>query len=149
MGVCGSKPGRRRRQGFSSLPHPRTHIHTHEFVVAGWNIGLALTEAGAVFHQWEGRGDTLAKTTTYAVVRDGAARTTVYELRLPLAALGLKPGPVFGFTAVFFDDDDGTGRDYWMQVAGGLVGTPKSKVYPQFVLADQTQHQAIVDPATK
>jgi hypothetical protein len=100
-----------------------------------WNIGLALTQAGVAFHQWEGRGDTLPKTAGCAVARDDAGRTTRYELRLPLAGLGLEPGAAFGFNIVFFDDDDGNGQRYWLQLAPGLAGSFDPALYPRFVLA--------------
>jgi hypothetical protein len=104
-----------------------------------WNIGLALTTNGLVFHTFEGKGDALSKTAGYAVVRDVPAAITRYELRLPLADLGLKPGESFGFNIVFLDDDDGAGSRYWFQLAPGLCGRnakspPPWKTYPRFVL---------------
>ncbi len=104
-----------------------------------WNIGLALTKDGVVFHQWAGNGDTLQKTAEYTVVRDDDAntktKTTRYELRLPLATLGLEPGALFGFNIVFFDDDDGNGQRHWLQLAPGLAGRHDVTLYPRFVLA--------------
>ena len=99
-----------------------------------WNIGSALTQAGVAFHQWEGEGDALVKTAGCAVTRDDKARATRYELRLPLAALGLKPGAEFGFNIVFFDDDDGNGQPYWLQLAPGLTDPANTKLYPRFIL---------------
>ncbi len=84
-----------------------------------WLIGLALTKTGVAFHQWEGRNDELAKTAGLAAVRDDAAGVTRYELRLPLTALGLKPGDDFQFDAVVADDDDGFGQCYSVQLASG------------------------------
>ena len=84
-----------------------------------WRIGLALTKTGVAFHQWEGAGDALAKTAGLAVVRDDAGGMTRYELRLPLAALGLEPKQEFSFNAAVFDDDDGFGQCYGLQLAGG------------------------------
>jgi len=98
-----------------------------------WNIGAALTNAGVAFHQWEGKGDTLAKTADCAVVRDDNARATRYELRLPLAALGLKPGAECGLNIVLFDDD-GDGQPYWLQLAPGLTDPVNTKLYPRLVL---------------
>jgi hypothetical protein len=100
-----------------------------------WNVGLALTKDGPAFHQWAGKGEVLPKTAEYAVLRDEDAKTTRYELRLPLATLGLKPGAPFGFNIVFFDDDDGNGHRYWLQLAPGLAGVHHVKLYPRFVLA--------------
>jgi hypothetical protein len=103
-----------------------------------WNIGLALTQTGVAFHQWEGMGDALAKTAGLAVVRDDARGVTRYELRLPLAALGLKPGKEFGLNAVVFDDDDGFGQCYRLQLAPGLAAFDHRGTgwYPRFVLAE-------------
>ena len=99
-----------------------------------WNLGLALTNDGVAFHQWAGKSDALRQTAQYAVVRDDV-KTTRYELRLPLAALGLRPGARFGFNIVFFDDDDGAGHRYWLQLAPGLAGIHDFTLYPRFVLA--------------
>jgi hypothetical protein len=84
-----------------------------------WRLGLAPTKTGMAFHQWEGRNDELAKTAGLAVVRDDASGVTRYELRLPLAALGLEPKQEFSFNAAVFDDDDGFGQSYWLQLVGG------------------------------
>jgi len=100
-----------------------------------WNIGLALTKEGVVFHQWAGKGDTMQKTAEYVVVRDDDARATRYELRLPLNTLGIKPGAQFSFNIVLFDDDDGNGHRYWLQLAPGLAGLHDVNLYPRFVLA--------------
>jgi len=99
-----------------------------------WNVGLALTANGLVFHPFVGNGDSLTQSGQYAVVRDDAAKTTRYELRLPLADIGLKPGEPFGFNIVFLDDDDGNGQRYWMQLAKGLAGRRDLASYPRFVL---------------
>jgi len=98
-----------------------------------WNIALALTQDGVALHQSSGEGETLMKTADCAVVRDDKAKVTRYELRLPLAALGLKPGDEFGFNVVFVDDD-GDGQPYWLRLAPGLPGSGNSTMYPQFVL---------------
>ena len=103
-----------------------------------WNMGLALTKTGVAFHQWEGKGDALAKTAYVAVARDDAGGVTRYELCLPLAALGLKAGEEFGFNAVVFDDDDGFGQCYRIQLAPGLAAFDHRGTgwYPRFVLAE-------------
>ena len=98
-----------------------------------WNIALALTQAGVALHQFAGRRDALVKTADCAVVRDGKARVTRYELRLPLAALGMQGGDEFGFDVVFVDDD-GDGQPYWLRLAPGLPGSGNSTMYPRFVL---------------
>jgi formylglycine-generating enzyme required for sulfatase activity len=104
-----------------------------------WNLGLALTTNGVVFHPYAGTNDALSKTAACAVARDDGARITRYELRLPLADLGLKPDDGFGFNVVFLDDDDGNGSRYWFELAPGLCGRkakspPPWQTYPQFEL---------------
>ncbi len=104
-----------------------------------WNLGLAKTKEGAVLYQAEGGTNAMDKVAVYKVTRSDAARSTSYELRLPLTALGMDPGAEFGFNVAFFDDDTGKGARYWLQLAPGLAGrdekTPlPAKVYPRFVL---------------
>jgi hypothetical protein len=105
-----------------------------------WNLGLALTPDGVVFHQAEGSTNSLSRVAGYAVTRSESAKSTTCELRLPLAALGLEPGAEFGFNVVFLDDDTGNGARYWLQLGPGLAGrdsktAPPSKLYPRFILA--------------
>jgi hypothetical protein len=90
-----------------------------------WRIGLALTKTGVAFHQSQGPNDELAKTAGLAVVRDDAGGMTRYELRLPLAALGLEPKKEFSFGADVFDDDDGFGQCYSIHFAGGKFVIPE------------------------
>ena len=99
-----------------------------------WDMGLALTKSGIVFHQWEGKGDALAKTVGCGVVRDNKTGVTRYELRLPLAVLNMKPGDEFGFNIAFSDDDDGEFQRFWLQLAPGLTAPVDTEQYPRFVL---------------
>jgi outer membrane protein assembly factor BamB len=100
-----------------------------------WNLGLARTQDGPQLYQAEG-STSLANKADFGVTRDSA--TTSYELRLPLADLGLAPGMEFGMNIVFLDDDKGSGPRYRLQLAPGLDGfertTSPEKVYPRFVL---------------
>jgi len=109
-----------------------------------WNLALALTEGGVVFSQVEGAKDKdLEKTAGFSVKREGNQRQTFYEMRLPLADLGLKPGDEFNLNVCVLDDDNGDGQRYWLQTSPGLLGLgPRDlppgkaaeKVYPRFVL---------------
>lgn len=99
-----------------------------------WNLGLALTTNGVVFHQFEGPGDGLVKAAACAVTRDEKARITRYGLRLPLAALKLKPGEEFGFNVMSFDDDDGQGQRLRMEMAPGITYPFRPEKYPRFIL---------------
>jgi hypothetical protein len=108
------------------------------------NLALALTDGAVVFRQFEGVKDRdLEKTADFSVRRDESQHQTFYELRLPLADLGLKPGDEFGLNACILDDDTGKGPAYWLQTSPGLLGLgPRDpppgkaaeKVYPRFVL---------------
>jgi hypothetical protein len=115
---------------------------------ATWNLGLALTKEGVVFHQWEGKGDALLKTVDCSLTRDDKTRITRYGLRLPLATLNVESGEEFRLNIVFYDDDDGAGFRHWLQLAPGLApGLPrggasasvptisgKTAQFPRFVL---------------
>jgi hypothetical protein len=104
-----------------------------------WSLGLALTPSGVVLQQLSGASNALSNVASRVVMRNEAARTTSYELSLPLAALGLEPGSEFGFNIAVLDDDDGYGMRYGIPLVPGLLGrdakTPSpAKVYPRFVL---------------
>ena len=102
-----------------------------------WNLGLALTEENGVqFHQWAGKDDTLQKAARYAVVRDDEERVTRYELRLPLANLGLTAGAELSYYLIFFDDDLGNGSRYRLQWAPTVTDPFKRDLYPRVVLAE-------------
>lgn len=105
-----------------------------------WNLGLALTQKGAELFQAEGPTN-VTKVARYGVTRVESDQKTIYELSLPLAALGLAPGAEFGMNIVFLDNDNGNDVRYWLQLSPGLAGrdekTPQpSKLYPRFLLAE-------------
>jgi len=105
-----------------------------QMLVGQYNLALALTEAGVAFHRFSGPDNTLCDKAEFKVVRNDETKTTVYELRLPLAVLGVEPGMDFAFNIVFLDDDDdGKGHRYWLQLAPGLCG--RGAASPRFVLA--------------
>jgi len=99
-----------------------------------YNLALARTEAGVAFHRFSGPDDTLCDKAEFKVVRNDETKTTVYELRLPLAVLSVEPGMDFAFNVVFLDDDDGKGHRYWLQLAPGLCG--RGAASPRFVLEE-------------
>ncbi len=102
-----------------------------------FNLGLALTGEGVRFHQWMGPGDAPEKA-EYAVIRDGGSKKTYYELSMPLDLLlpRADAGFMFGLNAVFFDDDDGEGYDYWLQITPGIAGGWNPSAFDRFVLLD-------------
>jgi hypothetical protein len=97
------------------------------------NFALALTEAGVAFHQFSGPDNTLRDKAMFKVVRNDETKTTLYELRLPLAVLGVEPGTDFAFNIVFLDNDEGDRHRYWLQLAPGLCG--RGAASPRYVLA--------------
>ncbi len=102
-----------------------------------WNFGLALTEEnGAQIQQWSGRDDAALKSAKYAVVRDDEARVTRYELRIPMADLGLIPGSQCSYYLMFFDDDTGNGSRYRMQWAPNAMEPFKRDFFPRVVLGE-------------
>jgi outer membrane protein assembly factor BamB len=107
-------------------------------------LALALLESGPAIQQVEGgRDGKLAASTPFAVVRseeDQQFKTT-YELRVPLAELGLRPGMDFGMNVAVLDDDEGgragVGPLYWLQLGPGMAlreAKPDATRYPRFVL---------------
>ena len=69
------------------------------------------------------------------IIRDEAAKTTVYRIRIPFADLApLKPekGRVFGFSLVVLDLDPGNPL-YTMQYSRGLAGAVDPAAFPAFV----------------
>lgn len=106
--------------------------------VEAFNLTLALTDNGMQFHQSQGQELSLTAQSDYSVVRDDDTNLTRYRLRLPLAALGLKPEPGvrFGLNAIFFDDDDGTSYDYWLQMTPGLAGGWAPEHFQRFALGE-------------
>ena len=104
---------------------------------AHWNLGLALTDSGVVFHKWTGPRKAQTKSFTYTVVRNKAAKTTIYELRLPLAVLGLEPGKECAYYFMFCDDDKDdelAGMRYRFQWAPTVSYPFRRSIYPRFVL---------------
>jgi hypothetical protein len=102
-----------------------------------WNFGLALTEEnGAQIQQWSGKDEAALKSAKYAVVRDDEARVTRYELRIPLADLGLTAGVECSYYLMFFDDDTGNGSRYRFQWAPNAMEPFKRDFFPRVVLGE-------------
>lgn len=101
------------------------------------NLGLALADEGLQAQRWEGEEGLWGKS-RYAVVRDEANSSTFYEAAIPLEAMGIagKKGTVFGFNAVVFEDDDGSGYDYWLQITPGIAGGQDFEAFKRFMLWD-------------
>ena len=99
-----------------------------------WNLALALTTNGVACQQLAGGSNMSATNASYAVVRDEAARVTRYEVSLPLATLGVKPGDSIGFNIMFMDADDGKGQTRTLTLAPGMPAPFKTELYPKFVI---------------
>ncbi|MFI7469148.1 sugar-binding protein [Nonomuraea sp. NPDC049646] len=91
-------------------------------------LGLALTAHGPQFHRWLGDGpEPEAKV---AVTRDETAEETVYELSLPWAALApLTPQDGLFSLSVVANDNDGTGREGWIEWGSGIAGTKNPALF--------------------
>ena len=78
----------------------------------------------------------LEKQSEYKVVRDEARKQTLYQVKMPLAAVdgALKPGMIFGFNCVVMDDDTGSGADYWLFLKQGLAGGLRPDKFAQCIL---------------
>ncbi len=105
---------------------------------APFNLGLALASGEVRAHQWAGPDTDLLENSGYSVVRDDGAGKTYYELKMPFESLKIKPeeGVFFGFNAVVFDDNDGKGQDYWIQITPGVAGGWNPDEFRSFILWD-------------
>ncbi len=106
-------------------------INTNGMQTSLW---LALTNNGVVFVPLEGSKN-LSKTAKYAVVRDETAKVTRYELRLPLAELGLVPGGKCCYCFMFMDND-GKGLRYRFQWAPVITKPFNARFYSKFVMEE-------------
>ena len=99
-----------------------------------WEFGFAELEDGSPgTHCWI-RPDNLAEPRTKLAV-SARGRGTIYEIAIPLAGIGaapeqLKRGIQFN---LLVNDNDGEGRDGWMQIAPGIGEAKNPELYP-FIL---------------
>ena len=99
-----------------------------------WEFGFAELEDGSPgTHCWI-RPDNLAEPRTKLAV-SARGRVTIYEIAIPLAGIGaapeqLKRGIQFN---LLVNDNDGEGRDGWMQIAPGIGEAKNPELYP-FIL---------------
>jgi len=99
--------------------------------------GLALIKGEPKAAQWHGISS-VWRTGQYAVKRDETAKITRYEAAIPWITLGVtpKPGKVFGFNFVIFDDDTGAGKNYWYQFSPGITGGKNPALFKRFILGE-------------
>ncbi len=103
-----------------------------------FNLGMALTTYGIQTHQWTENDTDVFEKSEYKVVRNEEEKNTLYQLKIPLEILGFKTerGGIFGFNAAVFQDNDGTGHDYWIQITPGLAGGWQPHLFDRFILWD-------------
>ncbi len=106
--------------------------------IVPFNLGLALARGRVQAYQWAGSDAGLLQKSQYIVVRDDESSKTFYELKIPFESFGFDPAAdeKFRFNAVVFDDDDGTGFDYWMQLSPGIAGGWNPESFRIFVPGD-------------
>jgi len=97
-------------------------------------LGIALISGRPVVSQWAGTG--AWKNAEYAAKRDEKTKTTFYEMRIPLAVLGINKveKTVFGFNFAIFNDDSGSGANYWTQLSPGITGGKNPVLFKKFTL---------------
>jgi hypothetical protein len=103
-----------------------------------YEYGWAKTSTGDVRHRFYAPNGAPAAADTFAVTRDGT--TTIYEVRVPATDLGiatLAAGKVFGFS-LLVNDNDGTGRDGFLQWTPGIGQSKNPGLFGEVTLADQT-----------
>ncbi|WP_428263772.1 sugar-binding protein [Haliangium sp.] len=103
--------------GFDVADNDGTSYDTSDDFEYGW----ALVQGAQVHHRWFAPDASPIAGDEFAVVRDGD--TTTYEVRLPPTSLGLGTltvGQRSGFSVIVNDDDDGTGRDGWLEWTPGI-----------------------------
>ncbi len=112
---------------------PAKNINTEAF-----NLGLALASNEIQMYQWMGPDLKILQKSTGAVIRDDKNKKTFYEIKILLESLNIPPdkGAVFGFNAVVFNDDDGEGYDYWIEITPGIAGGWNPQEFGKFILWD-------------
>ncbi len=87
-----------------------------------FGIGLPGIGAAPITHVWVSPVPDLLKSAEVAVVRDEAAKTTTYELSLPLKnvpGLTPQPGGKFGFNVAVHDADRSFTREHLVEITPG------------------------------
>ena len=108
-----------------------------------YNYGMALTKEGPVCWCWMEKGKLPGKfdgTRKFplAIKREGTK--TIYELAIPwknLAPLEPKPGKVFRFNFLVFDNDSENQpyAKYWRELTRGIAGGADPSAFKMFVLS--------------
>ncbi len=100
-------------------------------------FGIALSsKTGKKFQDVSFGPKNLLTSDDFEVIRDETKKTTLYNVRVSWNKLGVKPveGMVFSMSLVLFDDDAGTGMEYFAQIGGGITKCKDPLKYLKFVL---------------
>ena len=101
-----------------------------------YEYAWAKTSTGDVRHRFYAPNGAPAAADTFAITRTGT--TTTYEVRIPATDLGLATftaGKVFGFS-LLVNDNDGTGRDGFLQWTPGIGQSKNPSLYGVVTLAE-------------
>jgi MYXO-CTERM domain-containing protein len=101
-----------------------------------YEFGWATTANGPVTHTWRRPDGSTSAPMPFAVRREGA--TTRYEVQIDATALGiaaLQEGMVVGF-GLLVNDNDGAGREGWVQWAAGIGGDKRPEDFGELALRD-------------
>jgi len=99
------------------------------------DLGIAATANGNMVAQWAGRNNVWTNA-EYAIKRNEETQITVYEVKIPLANLGINPiiGNVVGFGIAVFNDNTGAGQNYYYRSCDGIVGGKRPDQLNRLVL---------------
>ncbi len=100
-----------------------------------FNLGVALASERVQSFQFAGPPTNLFEKSDYHVERDDDAKMTYYEIKMPFEALEIpvRKGSLFSFNIVVFEDADGRGYDYWLQMTRGIAGGWDTGEFNRFV----------------
>ncbi len=123
------------------MPPKRVRARTENtaFGKQEYNFGLALTEKGKEMFRWNG-GKNPAGPVAFpsSVTRSEKDKTTLYEVAVPWAELGLQPKPGDGvrFSFVVMDNnrEDDRQAKYWIALTEGLAGGNDSSLFKTLIL---------------
>ncbi len=103
-----------------------------------FNLGLALASGRVQAHKFAGPDTGLLESSDYTVIRKEEKGMTYYEIKIPFEYMKLEgvDGERFRFNAVVFNDDDGYGFDYWVEISMGLAGGWNPRFFGHLVLGD-------------
>ncbi len=109
-----------------------------EYAADDREYGFALAANGPVAWRYHGGPSGPLTGATVKIERREADKLTVYDLLLPWNELGLDPqtDPIFGFSFIV-NDDDGSGRNYWLGLTPGIGEMKKPSWFEKFSLAQK------------